>query len=247
MIIVSSVLVMPCLFSDILNLMSKSAKFLLLIFSIIFLNLIALWTIYLIDKNPQETSVSHWEYEALKQELKILQKQQPNSPVNASQSAELEFLALKLKLEQLEASLAAINKKTQLDTKQSKKIQISETSNIKEHFVYLGTGSTTSREWTNIDATAAIIDTANYQNVTAVYFEAASSIIGGEVHARLLNKTTGGIFNESEIANNSSSTIWKTSTKIALDHGRNEYLVQIKSTSGERANLDGARIRILVE
>jgi len=228
--------------------MSKSSKIYFILLLIIFLNVAALWTVYFFGKNNLNGKApSTMEYQALKQELKLLQTQETEEESTTTQTTLEEIKELKVKIEDLEASLSAITVADENGVEIQQTTIISSDNNIKEHFVYLGTGNTTSREWTNIDATAAIIDTANYKNVKAVYFEAASSIIGGEVHIRLANKTTGGIFNDSELFNNSTSTVWKTSNKISLDRGRNEYIVQLRSTSGEKANLDGARIRIIVE
>ena len=80
-----------------------------------------------------------------------------------------------------------------------------------------------------------------------MYFEAALSIIGGEAHARLINKTTGGVLYDSEISNNTYISQWKTSTPISLPMGNGQYMVQLHSTSGEMANLDGSRLHIFLQ
>jgi hypothetical protein len=124
---------------------------------------------------------------------------------------------------------------------------IQESSKVKEHYVYLGTGSTTSRDWQDIDSTITVIDSANYSSVKSVNFEAAMSILGGEVHARLANKDSAAVFYDSEVYHNTSSSNWKISSALSLNYGATRYVVQLKSTSGEKANLDGARIKIVVE
>lgn len=120
-------------------------------------------------------------------------------------------------------------------------------SSAKEILIYLGSGSTNNRDWTDIPAALATLNTNNYQKIKAVYFEAALSIIGGEAHARLINQTTGGVLYDSEIFNNTYVSQWKTSTPISLPMGDGQYMVQLKSSSGEMANLDGSRLHIFLQ
>src|SRR5690606_10643609 len=60
----------------------------------------------------------------------------------------------------------------------------------REYYVPLGSGSTSNRDWTPLTSGGAVtFDPRNYQPIKAVYFEAAGSIIGGEVHAVLVDVT----------------------------------------------------------
>lgn len=117
----------------------------------------------------------------------------------------------------------------------------------KEVFVYLGTGSSSNREWTDITSAVATLDSANYPGIKAVYFEAALGILGGEAWARLVNKTSGGVYGSSEIMNNTSAAKWVTSSALNLQHGVATYGVQVRSSSSEVVRLDGARLRIVLE
>jgi hypothetical protein len=100
------------------------------------------------------------------------------------------------------------------------------------------------------------IDTNNLELITALQatiasllervevFEAGLSIIGGEAWARLKNKTTGAIISVSEVFHNNSTVVWKNSGVFKLHPGNNLYVVEIKSSSDEIANLVGSRIKL---
>lgn len=118
---------------------------------------------------------------------------------------------------------------------------------VKEYVVYLGSGQTSNRDWTDISSAATTVNTSNYGQLKAVDFEAALSIIGGEAHARLKNQTTGTPFYQTEIFNNTSSADWLTSSQFMLTNGSNSYVVQLKSSSGEMAILNGSRIHLFLQ
>ena len=118
---------------------------------------------------------------------------------------------------------------------------------VKEYIIYLGSGQTDNRDWTDISSAVAAINTANYGQLKAVYFEAALSIIGGEAHARLENQTTGQVIYQTEVVNNTSSATWETSSAFTLSSGQNSYMVQLRSTSGEMAILSGSRIHLFLQ
>ena len=91
---------------------------------------------------------------------------------------------------------------------------------------------------------AVQLNASDYPSDVHAVFEASLSIVGGEVWARLKNTTTGAILSVTEIFNNSATATWKTSGNWQLHSGNNNYVVQLKSSSGETANLSSARIRI---
>lgn len=109
--------------------------------------------------------------------------------------------------------------------------------------VYLGSGMTTEREWTETGA-QVWINSADYPSGIKAVFEAGLSIIGGEVWARLKNKTTGAIISVSEIFHNTSIVSWKSAPAFKLHPGNNLYVVELKSSSNEAANLAGSRIQL---
>ncbi len=120
-------------------------------------------------------------------------------------------------------------------------------SEAREYVIYLGSGSTDNREWTVISGAGLSLDMSKYHNVREVRFEAGLSIINGEAHARLYNQTTGQPFYTTEVWHNTSSASWKTSSALSLPAGTNYYSVQMRSSSGEMANLVGARLKIIAD
>lgn len=117
----------------------------------------------------------------------------------------------------------------------------------REYMIYLGSGSTDNRDWTVISGAGVNLDMSKYHNVREVRFEAGLSIINGEAHARLFNQTTGQPFYTTEVWHNTSNASWKTSSVVSLPNGTNYYSVQLRSSSGELANLVGARLKIIAD
>lgn len=109
--------------------------------------------------------------------------------------------------------------------------------------LYLGSGSTTEREWTETGA-QVWLNSGSYPSDVRAVLEAGLSIIGGEAWARLKNKTTGAIISASEVFHNNNTITWKGSEPFKLHPGNNLYVVEIKSSSGETANLSGSRVQL---
>lgn len=109
--------------------------------------------------------------------------------------------------------------------------------------LYLGSGSTTQRDWTETGA-QIWLNSANYPGGVNAVFEAGLAIIGGEAWARLKNKTTGAIISVAEVWHNNSNVLWKSSPSFKLHSGNNLYVVELKSSSGETANLSGSRVQL---
>jgi len=109
--------------------------------------------------------------------------------------------------------------------------------------LYLGSGNTTERVWTETGA-QLWLSSANYPSGVQAVFEAGLSIIGGEAWARLKNKTTGAVISISEVFHNNNTVTWKTAPAFKLHPGNNLYVVEIKSSSDEVANLAGSRLQL---
>lgn len=109
--------------------------------------------------------------------------------------------------------------------------------------LYLGAGSTTQRDWAETGA-QVWINSADYPAGVKAVFEAGLSIVGGEAWARLKNKTSGAILSVTEIFHNTATVTWKTSPAFKLHSGNNLYVVEIRSSSDEVANLSGSRIKL---
>jgi len=109
--------------------------------------------------------------------------------------------------------------------------------------IYLGSATTTKTEWTET-STAIQLNSSDYPTEVKAVFEAQLSIVNGEAWARLKNKTTGAIMQVTEIFNNSNTATWKSSPAFKLHNGTNTYVIELKSTTGEQANLSGARLKL---
>jgi hypothetical protein len=204
--------------------------YLYIAFGFIFLNIVSLWIVFFAKLKPEESLVSETV------ETPVAQQATDSSAVSKT-----EFDLLTTRVIALEsASPTVVTKKETVE----KIISAPAATITREYDVYLGSGSTTNREWTDIDSAVAEINTSKYSNITKVIFQASLSIIGGEVQARVKNKTTGAIYHLTEITHNSSVSTWKNSQPFTLTTGNNQYIVQLKSSSSENAILDGARIKI---
>lgn len=206
-----------------------------LLLGVLVINVVGLWTVYLISK-PVEKKVLP---SVLTQEI----TPQPSSPADPELVAtdEDKIAELKEQLDEISEAVSTLSAEPQVVTKT---VTQTVSSSAKEYVVYLGSGSTTSREWVEIEGTKTTINTSNYPTIKNVEFQALISNDNGETKARLKNKTTGGIFHNSEVAHGSSTASWISKTGLYLHGGSNEYVVELKSTSGEMAQLDGARLRI---
>lgn len=109
--------------------------------------------------------------------------------------------------------------------------------------IYLGSANTTKTEWSESNIEVRL-NSSDYPDAIIATFEAGLSTINGEAWARLKNKTSGAIMSITEIFNNTNSVVWKTSPGFRLHSGDNIYVVELKSSSSEIANLSGARIKI---
>lgn len=200
---------------------------------ILLVNVIGLWTVQIVG--PQLRPTPPINTPAL--------STQNTAPTTASTTATADQLtAFRQELSNLSSQVATLQGQTNVTTVKS----TASTSSVKEFVIYLGNGSTNQRDWTELEGTRTTIDTSNYPGIKTVTFEAALGIIGGEAHARLINKTTGAVLAQTEVSHNTQTTVWKISSPLTLHTGRNEYAVQLRSTSGELAKLEGARLRITV-
>ena len=109
--------------------------------------------------------------------------------------------------------------------------------------IYLGSASTVKTEWTETSA-AIQLNSSDYPAEVKAVFEGQLSIVNGEAWARLKNKTSGAIMQVTEIFNNSNTATWKNSPSFKLHNGTNTYVIELKSTTGEQANLSGARLKL---
>lgn len=115
------------------------------------------------------------------------------------------------------------------------------TTPFQKQVLTLGSANTTKQNWvpTGLEMT---INSADYPAPVYAYFEAGLNCSGCIVSARLTNKTTGAIINISELSHDTNTVTWKRSTGFKLHPGNNNYVVELRSSSGEVAFLTSSRI-----
>ncbi|MFC1653289.1 hypothetical protein ACFL1M_00385 [Patescibacteria group bacterium] len=116
---------------------------------------------------------------------------------------------------------------------------------IREYFVPMGSGSTSKREWADVSSAQATVNSDRYGEIVSVYFEASIKSINGKVEARILDRTSSEVIHNSNISSDSTSFEWKFSKPFELGKGGKTYMVQMKSSTGELAEMNQARLRIL--
>ncbi len=122
------------------------------------------------------------------------------------------------------------------------------TSQVKEFFVPLGTGTSSSDSWTNVPGAQATIDHSQYPGLKSAAFEAAVHVPGHNegVWVRLFNSTDNYPVGGSELYyENGNSAALLSSGAISLGSGNKVYTVQMKTQLKFPADLTTARIHIL--
>lgn len=148
--------------------------------------------------------------------------------------------ALAARLEQVEKNQKTIQ--NQIATSASAQSKSTIPTFTKET-LFLGSASTNNREWSETGLEIGI-NSAHYPQGVTVKLESSLSIIGGEAWVRLKNKSTGAIISISEISHNTNVATWKLSPSFALHTGGYTYVLEARSSSGETANISGARLII---
>lgn len=116
----------------------------------------------------------------------------------------------------------------------------------KEYYVPLGTGTSSSNDWTDVSGASASVDTAQYPRIKKVVFEATVSVPNGNqvAYVRLFNLTDKHPVWYSEQSMNTSGPTLLISQPITLDKGNKTYQVQMKTQLQFPANLNQSRIHI---
>jgi len=128
-------------------------------------------------------------------------------------------------------------------------IPSSSTSQAKEYFVPLGSGSTKASDWTDIPGMSATIDSTNYSKIKSVTFQISLRIptANGTVYARLFNKTDQHPVWFSEVSSEGPISTIKQASSITLDSGSKLYQVQMKNTLQYESIADSAQIKITLQ
>jgi len=151
------------------------------------------------------------------------------------------------RVDALEAAATASgkNKTTIINTNTTTTVTAPATSGkVREVFLPMGGGSTNNRDWTNMTGAQIMFDPRKFGQIVSVRFEASGSIIGGEVHARLIDVTHNVIYYNTEVVMNTDNATWKRSNSFGIPDAPVTYQVQILSTSGETAYLQDSRLVI---
>ena len=163
---------------------------------------------------------------------------------NSCSSSCLTFIEEKLSLQT--TSSATIKPQKELVAKPSITFQKREAT---ESIIPFGSGTTTAKEWQDIQGATAIINTAYYQYRSRVLFEATVHNPNGNQTAwvRLYNVTQKHPVWFTELSVSGGTPSLLTSPIITLDEGNNSYQVQMKTQLGDTTNLLQARVRIISE
>ncbi len=133
-------------------------------------------------------------------------------------------------------------------TQTVKIIQPTQRPTVREFFIPLGTGTTSSDGWTDVPGAQAMIDTAQYSAIKSITFEAAVYVPDHNegVWVRLYNSTDNYAIGGSELyfVDGNSSALLNTGS-ISLGSGNKLYKVQMKTQLKFPANLTNARIHLL--
>ena len=143
---------------------------------------------------------------------------------------------------------------------QPKEVSVSDTKTIiekgtqtiiqtaqKEIFIPMGSGSSTSSTYKDIDGTDVTIDTAKYGNIDSVVFEASIWVTGGNgrAYAQITNVNDKNPLIESQISGTSGTGEVKASGKIPFPSGAKTYRIQAKTDiTNFAAHVENARLKI---
>lgn len=125
--------------------------------------------------------------------------------------------------------------------------QISSTKQPSIVYIPLGGGvSTTNRSWSYVGGAEVYFDKSNYPGAKKISFEVFLRIkhSAGEANARLYDATHGVVITNSEVSAGSENFTLKSSPGLNLLDGNNLYQVQLRSSTGYEAYMDGARIKV---
>lgn len=120
------------------------------------------------------------------------------------------------------------------------------TQQVKEYFIPLGSGSSTSSEWEDIPGVQAYIDSNAYGKIKTLTFEVSLYTPTGNqsANARLYNVTDKHPVWNSEVGIEGGVAQLKISPLLTLDSGSKLYQVQMKTQLQARTNLENARVHI---
>ena len=195
-----------------------------------------------------------WLYSSVLPGLLVMEKKATTSPAPNVESADSlpisEASSVETTLENLSARVAALELLATPSGKNTTTIvnntTVSQpaTGKVTETFLPIGGGSTDNRDWTTLTGAQIMFDPKKFGQIVRVRFEAAGYTIGGEVHARLIDITNNTIYYSTELMFNTSNPTWTRTAKFSIPTSPTTFQVQLRSTSGETANLQDSRLVI---
>lgn len=114
-------------------------------------------------------------------------------------------------------------------------------------YIPLGGGvSTTNRDWSYVGGAEGYFDKADYKNAKKISFEVFLRIkhAAGQASARLYDTNHGFVISNSELSAGAESFTLVSSPALEFLDGNNLYKVELRSTTGYEAFMDGARIKV---
>lgn len=167
-----------------------------------------------------------------------------NEPPAAESSVQSQLDDLSTRLAALELQATAAGKNTTTTVVKNTTITQPTSGKITETFLPIGGGSTDNRDWTTLTGAQIMFDPKKFGQIVSVRFEAAGYTIGGEVHARLIDITNNTIYYSTELMFNTNNPTWSRTAKFSIPTSPTTFQVQLRSTSGETANLQDSRLVI---
>lgn len=152
-----------------------------------------------------------------------------------------EFAALQNQVQFLTAQIASQPTQPLAQKKTAPGVRVA--SPAREVMITLGSAATTKRDWTGTAAEVRL-DPSKYGQIIRAHWEAAGSIVGGELAVRLVDVTNGTTYYDASLVFNTSTPTWKQSTPIVLANNAAVYRLEIKSSSGELGQLQDSRLVI---
>lgn len=120
----------------------------------------------------------------------------------------------------------------------------------KEIFIPMGSGSTASYSYADLNGTDVTIDTTKYTGIDSITFEASIWVENGNgrAYAQLYNVDDKNPYIESVISNNVSTPTVKSSGYVPFPSGRKTYRVQAKTDLEQYpAHVENARIKVVLK
>ena len=211
-------------FAQLYKTLIQESHIILILISIIFVNIFILDIVFFWNKIPTKKNVTSTNLDII-----------PTATIKSTQTCNEEC-----KAEIKNAVDKAFSNTTPIKL-------MSNTSAVREFFVTLGSGSSTTLDWTDVPGAQTYIDSTAYSNIKSVTFEASLYTPTGNqtANARLYNVTDAHPVWNSEVTVDGGTPQLKISNTISLDRGSKLYQVQMKTQLQSRTNLENARIHLI--